>query len=72
MQWWVAVLWPSFLVAGAATIVFFTAFDPIEMISTGGELAVSRMGAYSLGFFVFWLFTALSSFLTLYFIRTPR
>jgi hypothetical protein len=69
---WVAVLWPSFLVAGIATIVCFTAFDPVELIATGGELSISRLGAYSLGFFVFWFFTALSSFFTLYFLRTPR
>ncbi len=24
-----AVLWPSFLCAGAATVLFFTAFDPL-------------------------------------------
>ena len=27
----IAVLWPSFLVAGIETIVFFTIFDPLNV-----------------------------------------
>ena len=67
-----AVLWPSFLVAGLATALFFTAFDPLELVATGGVVSLSRTGAYSLGFFAFWVLTALSSLLTLYFARPPR
>jgi len=30
------ILWPSCIVAGVAEVVFFTAFDPQELISTHG------------------------------------
>lgn len=60
----VSLLWPSFLVAGIATIIFFTVFDPIEMTSR-----VSRTGAYTIGFFLFWLLGILSSAGTQYFMK---
>lgn len=66
----VAVLWPSFLLAGVATVVFFTAFDPQELaLSVGVGEPVSRLGAYTIGFFLFWLLTLSSSVLTCYFQR---
>lgn len=66
----VAVLWPSFLMAGVATVVFFTAFDPQELaLSVGIGEPVSRLGAYTIGFFLFWLLTLSSSVLTCYFQR---
>lgn len=65
-----AVLWPSFLTAGVATIVFFTAFDPQELAAVRGiEQTVSRLGAYTIGFFLFWVLTASSCALTCYFQR---
>jgi len=45
----IAVLWPSFLVAGVETIVFFTIFDPLNVFI---DYDVSRLGAYSIGFFL--------------------
>ncbi len=68
-QYTVAVLWPAFLTAGLATALFFTFFDPIELaIASGhGDAEVTRLGAYSTGFFCFWLLTTLSSALTQYF-----
>lgn len=60
----IAILWPSFLVAGTATVVFFTAFDPQDLL-----LEISRLGAYTVGFFLFWLFAGASSLLTCYFQR---
>lgn len=68
----VAVLWPSFLVAGAATAVFFTLFDPSELIVLGEHVQISRIGAYSVGFFAFWLLMTVSSLLTLYFAQPPQ
>lgn len=65
----VAVLWPSFLVAGMATVVFFTAFDPQLIGECLGPHHISRTGTYSVGFFLFWLMTMSSSLLTLYFQR---
>ena len=66
----IAVLWPSFLVAGVVTIVFFVFFDPWTLDVPPPLDSLSRMGAYSVGFFIFWLLTASSSFLSCYFYRT--
>lgn len=65
----VAVMWPSFLTAGIATILFFTAFDPEVILPVSGYHAVSRTAAYSIGFFCFWILTASSCALTCYFQR---
>jgi len=65
----ISVLWPGFLVASAATVVFFTVFDPEELIASRGGPEVSRLGAYTVGFFLFWGMTSLSSLLTCYFQR---
>lgn len=64
----ISVLWPSFLTASAATIIFFTLFDPTEL----GELLgmeLSRLAGYTGGFFGFWILSSISSSLTCYFRR---
>jgi hypothetical protein len=66
----IPVLWPSFIVAGLMDIVFFTAFDPLELIYQGEPLFEARLAAYTAGFFVFWLFGISSSALTCFFQRT--
>lgn len=65
----IAVLWPSFLIAGVATVLFFAVIDPRDVAAAGLIPEVSRMGAYTIGFFAFWLLTASSSLLTCYFQR---
>ena len=65
----IAVLWPSFLMSGIATILFFTAFDPKELLMFSGAAELSRTGAYTIGFFLFWLLTATTCALTCYFQR---
>lgn len=67
IQQLVAVLWPSFLTAGLATILFFTAFDPQLLVELAGYSDVSRLGGYTIGFFLFWLLTAGTCALTCYF-----
>ena len=62
----IAVLWPSFLVAGLETIVFFTLFDPQYVFY---DYDISRTGAYSIGFFLFWFFALLPCMLTMYFAK---
>ena len=64
------ILWPSFIVGGIATVVFFTVFDPRELELFGERSALSRLAVYSIGFFAFWLFAAASSALTCFFQRT--
>ncbi len=63
------VLWPSFLIAGATSATVFALVDPLD-IQFLGYLQVSRQGAYAVGFFLFWLMSALSSALTLH--MAPR
>jgi hypothetical protein len=64
----VSVLWPSFLTACAATIVFFVLFDPEQLgLLLGFDL--TRLAGYTGGFFAFWLLTSISSALTCYFRR---
>lgn len=65
----IAVLWPSFLTAGIATILFFTAFDPELLMSSAGYEPISRLGGYTIGFFLFWILTATTCVLTCYFQR---
>jgi len=66
----VSVLWPSFLTAGVATILFFTAFDPLDLGMLLGVEQLERLEAYSIGFFLFWMLTSTSCALTCYF-RKP-
>jgi len=63
----IAILWPSFLTSGVATILFFTAFDPQLIVSVSGYGEITRTGGYTIGFFLFWLLTSISCLLTCYF-----
>ena len=62
----VAVLWPAFIMAGIATIVFTTAFDPAVIFI---DYDISRLGFYSICFFVFWFFGAATAAATCYFLK---
>jgi len=64
------ILWPSFLVAAVAEMVFFAVFDPGELTLFGRSLELSRTAVYSIGFFLFWAFAAASSGLSLYLERS--
>ena len=65
------VLWPAFLVAAAATGVFFSLFDPQEFWLFGEHLEISRLGAYTIGFFGFWGVGISSSSLSVFWARSP-
>ena len=60
------VVWPAFLMAGAAELVFFAIFDPFELHFFGRTLDWSREAVYALGFFGFWGLGMASSALTLF------
>lgn len=62
-----AVLWLSFLLAGAATGVFFSVIDPLELRFCVPFPEISRTGAYTIGFFLFWLLTSAASGLAVLF-----
>ena len=61
------ILWPSFLVAIAATGLFFSLFDPAELwLRAGSDTGLPDIACYTIGFLASWLFCALSSMLTVY------
>ncbi|WP_369038541.1 hypothetical protein [Stenotrophomonas maltophilia] len=70
IQHWGAILWPSFIAAGLASVVFFAFVDPLrqQAISFPGT-GISRELGYTAGFFMFWAVTALSSAVTGYLLR---
>ena len=68
----ILILWPSFLIGGAAEAVFFTLFDPMELHVLGQPIAWSRTAVYTLGFFIFWFFAAASSALTCFLQRNAE
>lgn len=63
----ISVLWPSFLSAIVASGVFFSAFNPVDLIPFNLDIDISPLAAYSIGFFLFWTFAIISSIGTLYF-----
>lgn len=68
----VTVLWLSFVMAGIATGAFFSAIDPLELKYCVSFPEVSRIAAYSIGFFLFWILTASSSLLAVFFIYPTK
>ncbi len=60
------VLWPSFLVAIVAEGALFSLIDPLHGSVVDGKEAVWSLATYTIGFFLLWLFCALSSALTCY------
>jgi hypothetical protein len=68
------VLWPSFLAACAASLLFFAAVDPALLRDAGPRLfaGLEREAGYALGFLFFWGVGALASAISVYLIRTAR
>lgn len=70
LQKFIVTLWPSFMIAILATGLFFSAFHPQQLTPFDLDIEVNTLGAYTLGFFIFWVLSALSSSVTLYFAIT--
>jgi hypothetical protein len=64
------VLWPAFVVAAVAEMLFFAMVDPGELSFFGHPLELSHTAIYSLFFFFFWIMAAVSSTLTCFLERT--
>ncbi len=58
------VLWPAFIAAGIAEVVFFTIIDPQQLYLLGQPVALAATATYSIGFLMFWLICAGSSLMT--------
>lgn len=65
------VLWPAFLVAAVAEMIFFAVFDPADLHVFGVPVDVERMPVYTIGFFFFWAMTSAASALTVFLARSP-
>lgn len=65
------VLWPGFLMACVASGVFFSLIDPMELIVFDERVQVHMLGAYTIGFLIFWCLGSFSSFLTAVLLKTP-
>ena len=63
----IAVLWPSFILAIAATGLFFSAFSPAELRPFGQEHGLPDLGVYTVGFLLFWALAAVAGYGTFYF-----
>ena len=66
------ILWPSFIVAGVAEVLFFTVFDPMELPIPWHGASLSRLDVYSVGFLLFWVFAAASSAFTCFLQRGSK
>jgi hypothetical protein len=64
------IMWPAFLMAGVAELVFFSIFDPFDLHFFGSPLEFSREAVYAMGFFGFWALGITSSALAL-FLESP-
>ena len=58
------VLWPAFIAAGIAEVVFFTLIDPKQLYLLGQPMELPALATYSIGFLMFWLICAGSSLMT--------
>lgn len=64
------VLWPSFLSAILAEGLFFSVFDPADLMLVGGHFELEPIAAYTMGFFFFWTVCSIASMISLYLVKT--
>lgn len=65
------ILWPGFVMAIASVGIVFTLVDPADLHAFGAPLELSRLGAYTLGFLLFWALGSACSALTCLLQRSP-
>ena len=65
------ILWPGFVMAIPSVGIVFTLVDPADLHLFGNPLELSRLGAYTLGFLLFWLLGSGCSGLTVLLQRSP-
>lgn len=65
------VLWPAFLMAGAAEVLLFAFIDPQDIHVYGAPLGWSREAIYTVSFFMLWGITTASSALTVFLAASP-
>ena len=70
-RWWIAVLWPAFLVACALEGLVFGVVDPADLRWGSEGLGVSRQAVYAICFFAFWAASALAAALAVQLVSSP-
>ena len=71
IQKWMWIAWPAFLVAGVLEMLVFAMVDPQDLQWFGQPVGLSRLGVYTVAFFLFWGITMLSSALTTLLAMSP-
>jgi hypothetical protein len=61
-----AVLWPAFVGAALGDGILFTLIDPDALEWFGTHEALSRQGAYTIGFFLLWFLIAGAGFVSIW------
>ena len=69
IQRFIAILWPSFLTAGVATVLSTVVFDPAIIFI---DYDITRLSIYTISFFLFWFLGAVSSAATSYFLKPSK
>lgn len=65
-------LWVSFLYAGVASMLFFSAFDPVVIAQVATfPMELDRRAWYSIGFILFWLLLFTSSMTVAWLVKRP-
>lgn len=68
-----AILWPSFLMAGVLEGLVFTMVEPSTLRWFGSEpLQLQPLTVYSLAFFIFWIVIAVAGLLTQVLLQTAE
>lgn len=55
------IVWPAFLAACVLELLVFAVVDPNELHWFGLPVSASRLGVYTVAFFVFWMVAAAAS-----------
>lgn len=71
LRLWMRILWPSFLVAIIAEGLFFSLFDPRDLLQLGGLPGLPPIAGYTIGFFFFWLCCSMAGMLTCSLLDAP-
>jgi hypothetical protein len=66
------ILWPAFLAAAALNALFFSMFDPNDLMMHGIPLEIDKLAAYAIGFGICFVFSAISSFMTWSLTKPPE
>ena len=61
MSKWINLLWPSFAAAVIGEAFFFSFINPQELYLLGQPVRWSPVAVYSVGFFMFWGLTLLTT-----------